>query len=190
MVTRFILAMLASLTLMTNIAPVLAQEAAADYHLPPETLLGEGWVEVGEVGISPDVSPAFRDVAGRVYGGPAGGRVVVFVLLAAAGMTADETTWQAANLVFDAFQSGIVATDGAVERDLATPALTGCTELRRARGTERDGDQVYSRALTLCAVAPDVFVLVAASGADDVSVLDYVADTVTVIVAAGAGLRD
>jgi hypothetical protein len=187
-VSKSIAVLVVILLALANLAPLSsqAQEQAQDY-LPPAELIGEGWMFVSDVPITDELSPAFRDVAGGVYAGPAGGRAIIIVYLVDASMTAIRESWQLGNDAFDSMQFQFDTEfdfNREEEIEAMRPAPIGCADTRRTYGIEEIGYNAFDVGLTLCAADPDVMVLALASGTFDEVVSSDVSDRLVELVLA------
>lgn len=148
--------------------PEPGPDAAAS--LPDPAVLGAGWSLADTV--SPDIiarynftmSPdVFREGAAGTYLGPGGARVVIVTLLLTDNRVAIRKSWEDATALLDAIAYR-VSTD--YERNEQLEQMdppAACVEAKRAEGVE----QIYlvPFGATMCAIDPDVVVIVAVSGA-------------------------
>ncbi|CAN5454717.1 hypothetical protein BH09CHL1_BH09CHL1_07630 [soil metagenome] len=142
----------------------------ASEFLPDAEALGNGWT-LSQI-VSPDVtggyyfemSPdVFREGASGVYLGPDGARVIMIALLLTDSRVAVRQSWEDATGLFDMFRG---TTDYDYEREEALESLdppAGCVEAKRTEGA----DTIYMvpAGTTMCAIDPDIVLIVMVSGA-------------------------
>jgi len=160
------------LILLAALAPVFgsAQDdnKAAVALLPGPETFGDGWVLLSN---SPpeDRLPAFRAATLGTYGGPAGTRILLDVLLVAEGMTAVRESWERINDYLQGYETRMEL-EFDFQRDQELDAMappSGCADARRVEGNERIGGNVFPVGVTLCAADPDILLVAAVSGEFD-----------------------
>jgi len=146
--------------------PALAHQGAPPGRevvdlLPDARAFGDGWVRQGDpTSFLP--SDAFRDGALVAYGGPTGARVVLAVLLVTDDRVAVRAAWEGALKTYDRYRTDLSYDDGYAEELATLPPPAGCAEAKRIEGTSES--DTFLTGVTLCAVDPDVILLVVASG--------------------------
>jgi len=145
-------------------SPAVATNSAR--YLPSAEVIGLGWtlVATGPVDVDPAI---FLDAATAVYVGPDGARAKVSVLTNLPGRAAVQRSWEFVGTVYDDARFEVTGPkdDGREEELAALPFPDGCVDVRRIDGT----DPLYRLpgAMTVCAINPDVTVLVIVSGTVD-----------------------
>jgi len=131
--------------------------------LPVPAAFGDGWVRVGEpVRLVPD--PAFRAGLLVAYGGPAGARATLTLLLVTDDRVAIRAAWEAASKLYDRHRTDLAYEEADAEALAALPPPPGCAEAKRIEGpSERD---TFPTGVILCAAEadPDLILLAVASG--------------------------
>lgn len=136
---------------------------ASSSFLPDAIEIGDDWVEIRRYGLDLPTD-LFREGSAATYGGPQGARIAVLAFLTTDTQVAVRRSWEAATERFDSYRYA-VASDydyGQVEVIDAMPPPPGCAESRRAEGTDDKFGVVAG--LTMCAIDPDVIVIVVVSG--------------------------
>jgi hypothetical protein len=160
---------LLTLILMVAFAPTVGSaqdgnEAAVALLPAPETF-GAGWTLLVN-DPTEDLLPVFRAATVGSYGGPAGARVVLNVLLVGEGMTAVRGSWEQVTDYLQEFDTRMVL-EVDDERNQAIEAMAppdGCSDVRRVEGHERIGGTAFPVGVTLCAADPDVLLVAVVSG--------------------------
>ena len=160
LLTLFFLAALAPLS-----AAAQDDNDAAVALLPAPETFGDGWTLLVN-DPTEDLLPVFRAATIGTYGGPAGARVVLNVLLVGEGMTAIRGSWEEVTDYLQEFDSRMVlAVDD--ERSQQLEAMVppdGCSDVRRVEGYESIGGTAFPVGVTLCAADPDILLVATVSG--------------------------
>lgn len=145
-----------------------AQQSAASLMPGPDEI-GDDWVMIGQTGYLDMVPVGMRsfidDSAVTIFGGPNGARISVYVFRTDGSPRAIRQSWDATNGLFENIRGDIdYGYDTSRERELANaPLPAGCADARRTYGEESTSPR-FKVGLTLCAVDPDLTLLVFTSG--------------------------
>ena len=156
---------------------------AARAYLPAAAAMGEGWTAWPLDSIAVPAAP-FREGAAAAYGGPGGARVVVAALLATDGRVAVRQSWEEAIGLYEGHRRRLEYDGEREDRLTAAAPPPGCVEAKRVEGA--DDDFGFAAGIVLCAVDPDLILLVVASG-DVLGLEGAAAADAVVALALGAG---
>ena len=134
----------------------------AAIYLPEAIAFGDGWTVFNEYVPGAD-GAVFSDSSGAIYVGPAGARIKVDVYVNQPGRAALQRSWEDVTAVYDQWQTGYQP-QAELDRLAAIPFPDGCVDVKRAEG-DRTGFWTMPDGITLCAVDPNVTILVVAAGA-------------------------
>jgi hypothetical protein len=157
------------LLLSLQAAPIAAaDQPTAGSLLPAPAALGPDWSLIG-ASHSDTMSPStgFTSMASAMYGGSEGSRIFVRVFVVASGATAVRQARDTANDAFAGLR-GLVrerAASGSSSLD-TRPGPTGCNDAQRADGQDANFSD-FAAGVTLCAVDPDLIILVGVFGSFD-----------------------
>lgn len=141
----------------------LEPKPASASYLPDATEIGTEWIELRRYGLDLPTD-LFREGSAATYVGPHGARIAVLAFLTTDTQVAIRRSWEAATERFDRYRYAVASDYDYGQREVidAMPPPPGCAESRRAEGAD-DEFGVFA-GLTMCAIDPDVILIVVVSG--------------------------